>query len=177
MNIGIDIDNTITDTSILANRLANNIKMCKTYHDLDKNDIKKFLTEYLDDIVYNVTLKDDVLTVLNKWQSKGYKIIFITARGSDNVDKLVNEKAIYLTSMYFKKLNIPFDEIVFFKSSKAKTVKDYNLDLFIDDKENVLHEIANLGIKVLRFTDLESKYETVNSWHEIDMKVMQMGEL
>ena len=175
MKIGIDIDNTITNTSILANRLANNIKTCNTYHDLEKNDIKKFLTKYLDDIVYNATLKDNVLDVLNKWQSKGYKIIFITARGTDNVDELVNEKAIYLTSIYFKKMNIPFDEIVFFKNSKADTCKKYELDVFIDDKESVLDEVRDKKINTIRFTDSESKHKTARSWHDVYKIIEEMG--
>ena len=175
MKIGIDIDNTITNTSVLANQLANNIKACKTYHDLEKKDIKAFLTEYLADIVYNVTLKNNALDILNKWQSKEYKIIFITARGTDDVEDLVDEKVIYLTSMYFKKMNIPFDEIVFFKSSKADTCQRYELDVFIDDKENVLDEVRNKEINTIRFTDSESKHKTARSWHDVDKIIEEMG--
>lgn len=177
MKIGIDIDNTITNTSILANELANNIRKCSNYHDLDKNDIKTFLTHYLDDIVYNVTLKEDVLFVLNKWHSKGYKIIFITARGTDDVDDLVNLKAIYLTSLYFKKMNVPFDEIVFFKNSKADTAKKYDLDVFIDDKEKVLDEVRDKGILTIRFTSCESKHKVASSWLEVDKIIAEMGDI
>lgn len=98
----------------------------------------------------------------------GYKIIFITARGVEKTDNFVNLKTLYLTSMYFAKESIPFDEIVFFKDSKVNTALDYNLDLFIDDKEKVLDEMKAAQINTLRMTDeKESKHQIVKNWFEI----------
>ena len=59
MKIGIDIDNTITETSLFANHLIkNNDKYNENqdYHNLKKEELKDFLTTYLEDIVYNVKL-------------------------------------------------------------------------------------------------------------------------
>ncbi len=171
MKIGIDIDNTITETSLLANHLVkNNDKYNENqdYHNLKKEELKDFLTRYLEDIVYNVKLKPNVTEVLKKWHELGYKIIFITARGVEKTDNFVNLKTLYLTSMYFAKESIPFDEIVFFKDSKVNTALDYNLDLFIDDKEKVLDEMKAAQIKTLRMTDeKESKHQIVKNWFEI----------
>ena len=177
MTIGIDIDNTITNTSSLANLLANNIKKCNNYYDLEKEDLTLFLSKYLEYITYNVTLKDNVINVLKKWYKKGYKIIFITARGTEKVDDYTNLKVICLTSLYFKKMHIPFNEIVFFKNNKALTAQKYNLDVFIDDKEKVLDEINASGINTIRFTNCKSKHKTVNSWLDIDKIIEEMGDL
>ena len=60
MRIGIDIDNTITETSLLANYLVkkdNKYNEEQDYHNLKKDELKDFLTRYLEDIVYNVKNK------------------------------------------------------------------------------------------------------------------------
>ena len=179
IKIGIDIDNTITETSLLANCLVkNNVKYNEKqdYHNLNKEELKDFLTQYLEDIVYNVKLKPGVVETLKKWRELGYKIIFITARGVEKTDNLVNLKTLYLTSMYFAKESIPFDEIVFFKDSKVDTALDYNINLFIDDKENVLDEMNSAQINVLRMTnEKESKHQIVKNWLEIASIVERWG--
>ena len=180
MKIGIDIDNTITETSLLANLLVKNdyrYNEAKDYHNLSEEKLKDFLTNYLSDIVYNVNIKADVKGTLEMWHNLGYKIIFITARGVEKTNNFINLRTLHLTSMYFEKEKIPFDEIIFFKDSKAQTALKYKLDLFIDDKESVLDEMASVGIKTLRMTaDLTSKHKIVNSWQEIQKIVSQMGD-
>ena len=180
MKIGIDIDNTITETSLLANTLVKNDKRYSEnndYHNLNEAKLKDFLNTYLGKIVYNVKLKDNVIKVLNKWHNLGYKLIFITARGVEKTDNFINLNTLHLTSMYFTKMKIPFDEIVFFKDSKAATAIEYNLDLFIDDKEKVLDEISCAGIKTLRITtSSESKHKVVRNWLEIENIVTETGD-
>ena len=180
MRIGIDIDNTITETSLLANYLVKNDNKYdenEDYHNLGKEELEDFFTRYLKYIVYNVKLKTNVKKTLKKWHELGYKIIFITARGVDETTSSVNLKTLYLTSMYFAKENISFDEIIFFKDSKVATALEYDLDLFIDDKEKVLDEINLANIKTLRMTtSKESKHQIVSSWLEIADIVAKMGD-
>lgn len=180
MNIGIDIDNTITETSLLANYLVKNDNRYdenQDYHNLSKADLMDFLTRYLEEIVYNVKLKPHVTTVLNKWHKLGYKIIFITARGAEKTDGLVNLKTLCLTSMYFEKMNIPFDEIVFFKDSKEGAALDYKLDIFIDDKEQVLNEMKKANVKTLRMVENDkSNHIVVKNWFEIEKIIAEMGD-
>ena len=50
MNIGIDIDNTLTNTSIVSNTLVKQdilYRGANDYHDLNKEDKKDFLSKYL----------------------------------------------------------------------------------------------------------------------------------
>ena len=156
MNIGIDIDNTLTNTSIVSNTLVKEDKLYHgvlDYHDLNKEEAKDFLSKYLEQVVWNIDIKDDALEVLKYWKNKGYKLIFITARGVEETNNKSNIKSIYLTSLYFISKGITFDELVFFQENKGITCKKYNLDLFIDDKERVLDDVKKAGIKTLRITD------------------------
>ena len=50
LNIGIDIDNTLTNTSIVSNTLVKQdilYRGANDYHDLNKQDKKDFLSKYL----------------------------------------------------------------------------------------------------------------------------------
>ena len=165
MNIGIDIDNTLTNTSIVSNALVREDKLYHgvlDYHDLSKEEAKDFLSKYLEQVVWDIDIKEDALEVLKYWKNKGYKLIFITARGVEETNNKSNIKSIYLTILYF--------------ISKGITCKKYNLDLFIDDKERVLDDVKNAGIKTLRITDdKESKHDIVHNWQEIKDYVDSLG--
>lgn len=127
MNIGIDIDNTLTNTSIVSNTLVKQdilYRGANDYHDLNNEDKKDFLSKYLEQIVWNVNIKDDALEVLKYWKSKGYKLVFITARGVEETNNKSNISSIYLSSLYFIYNAVPFDELVFFKKIKVKYVKN-----------------------------------------------------
>ena len=52
---------------------------------------------------------------------------------------------------------------------KSTLAKENNIDIFIDDKENVLDKIASSSnIECIRFTsDKNSKYKTFNNWYDI----------
>ena len=67
--------------------------------------------------------------------------------------------------------NITFDEIVFKQERKGKACHDLGIDIFIDDKENVLDEVKkkNPNIKTIRFLNKKesSKHYTVRSWFEL----------
>lgn len=179
MNIGIDIDNTLTNTSIVSNTLVKEDKLYHgvlDYHDLNKEEAKDFLSKYLEQVVWNIDIKDDALEVLKYWKNKGYKLVFITARGVEETNNKSNIKSIYLTSLYFISKGITFDELVFFQENKGITCKKYNLDLFIDDKERVLDDVKKAGIKTLRITDdKESKHDIVHNWLEIKDYVDSLG--
>lgn len=82
MNIGIDIDDTLADTTKLANAiLHNNPKYVDVldYHDLNKEEFIQFGKKHLDEIQKYLILKDGVLEVLNNLKKQGYNIVIITA--------------------------------------------------------------------------------------------------
>ncbi len=180
MNIGIDIDNTITNTSIVSNTLVKQdilYRDVNDYHDLNKEETKDFLSKYLEQIVWNVNIKDDALEVLKYWKSKGYKLVFITARGVEETNNKSNIKSIYLTSLYFISKGVTFDELVFFQENKSEVCKKYNLDVFIDDKERVLDGVKKAGINTIRITNESvSNHKIVHNWQEIKNYVDSLGE-
>lgn len=166
MVIGIDVDDTITKTSEYANKLLKNdsdFNYVLDYHDLKKSDYNNFINKYIGNIYDFVPPKEDVVEVLNKWHDEGKKIIFITARGRDNY-----KDALSKTGLYFAKNHIYYDEIVFKQKSKFSACIKYKVDLFIDDKEEVLDEIKEHNIDTLRIANIkESKHEIANNWQEI----------
>ncbi len=166
MVIGIDVDDTITKTSKCANKLLKNDNKYNyviDYHDLNSDDYDEFINKYIGNIYDCVPLKEDVVNTLKLWHDEGTKIIFITARGSDNY-----KDAFSKTGLYFASNDIYFDKIIFKQKSKFDACIKNNVDLFIDDKEEVLDEIKKKGIATLRITDsLESKHEVVKTWQEI----------
>lgn len=67
MVLGIDIDDTITETTITANRyLKDFTTLFQDYHELPKEEYHKFLNKYLTDIVKNNILKEGVLDIIAK---------------------------------------------------------------------------------------------------------------
>lgn len=181
LTIGIDIDNTITNTSIYSNTLLKKDPLYNNknnYRELNEEQIKDFLTKYLESIVENVLVKEDVIDTLNYWKNKEYKIIFITARGAENTSDFVSLKSTYLTSLYFAKNNIPFDELIFFQEEKGNACLNEFVDIFIDDRENVLDEVAKKGIKTLRISEekVNSKHKLVQNWQEIRKYIDSLGE-
>lgn len=181
MTIGIDIDNTITNTSIYSNTLLKKEPLYNSknnYRELNKEEIKNFLTKYIESIVESVLVKEDVIDTLSYWKNKGYKIVFITARGAEKTDNYTSLKSTFLTSLYFAKNNIPFDELVFFQEEKGAACLNEFVDIFIDDKENVLDEVAKKGIKTLRISEekVNSKHKLVQNWQEIRKYIDSLGE-
>ena len=172
MNIGIDIDDTITETTKLANAILHSDYKdlnISDYHELNKNDFTKFCKRHTPEIQKYMILKDGVLEVLNRFKDEGNKIYIITARGSKGMDFLIP-----ITLDFLKNNNIPYDDIIFKQERKGDACKKLKIDVFIDDKENVLDEIKekNASVRTIRFLNKpeESKHESIRSWFQISLK-------
>lgn len=168
MVLGIDIDDTITETTITGNKYITRFdNSYQSYHDLPQAKYFDFLNLYLQDIVKNNILKDGVKEALDYFKSIGCQIIIITARNdihAPNIKKLTKE--------FLDKNNIKYDKLLFDDlntGDKSKAAIENNIDIFIDDKETVLDKIAtSSNIECLRFTsDKNSKYKTFNNWYDI----------
>lgn len=171
MNIGIDIDDTMTETTKLANAiLYSDYKdlAITDYHELSKKDFTEFCKLHIIEIQKYMILKDGVVETLKSWKNKGYKIYIITARGSKGMDFLIP-----ITLEFLKNNNIPYDEILFKQERKGNACNSKNIDVFIDDKEVVLDEVKkkNPNIRTIRFLNKNetSKHESVRSWFQLDI--------
>lgn len=164
MIIGIDIDNTISNTSSAA------LEYLKKYPELNIDNFEdfnnplavEFLNKYIDLIQKKVTLKDHVKESFDRLNENGIKIVLLTARGY---------RIKYDYQKYTKDLldnnNIKYDKIVYKSYPKGKDAFKEKIDLFIDDKENNLDDVAKYNIKCIRFSDdknIKSKYKVFNDW-------------
>lgn len=172
MRIGIDIDNTITNTSEVSNYLLKSderFNHVDTYRELDEVLKKEYLTDYLKYAVLKTTLKDNVLDVLKYFKDKGDRLVFITARGNEVTKNFENLNSVGLTSIYFAKNNLIYDKIIFFQDNKKDACLKEDIDIFIDDKEEVLNEIKKANIKTIRMSnkDTTSNHLVLTNWLDI----------
>ena len=184
MNIGIDIDDTITDTydmliPLIAMHYDINLNKLldqkPTYKMLDKtlHDFAKFKRDTLAAMGKIVPLKKGVNDVLSKLREEGHKIIFITARNYNEY-----EDPYKITFEYLKANNVPFDKLLVDVKDKASACVLEGIDLFIDDNTLNCKAVQNKGIGTLQFDakflrDIKA-LKRVYSWEEIYKIVKDM---
>jgi len=177
MNIGIDIDDTITNTydtflpmvAIKYGLDINRLKQEKISYDTLKEklpDYDGFMAECFDAMARIIPVKDNAKNILNKLRKMGHKIIIITARNYSDYDNPYE-----LTYEYLKANEIPFDKLLVNISDKGKECVLENIDLFIDDSYNNCKSVQEQGIEVLL---MDAKFNTdkkdlvrVKDWEEI----------
>lgn len=113
LNIGIDIDDTLTKTSKIANEILHQNEEFKNildYHNLDKNTLDFFIRKNIEKIQNDVELNESAKEVIDYLKDNGCKIIFITARGSLGLENLIP-----ITKKYLSNKEIYYDKIIFNK--------------------------------------------------------------
>ena len=175
MRIGIDIDDTITnswESLIPIYKEVFNVEIkedTEPYYGAvkDKMTLEEFLVigKHYENKMANVPVKEDVSEVLNKLKQEGNTIIFITARGNSYTD------AYKTTKEYLDKYHIPYDKIIINTWEKAKVCQSENIDLFIDDAQKHCQEVSELGIDVLMMETNYNKeikgFKHVKNWKEV----------
>lgn len=187
MNIGIDIDDTITKTTeevdIWAKEYTQNVLNRK--FELQKIEIfdpmwarhlynwtveedKKFWDLYYEKIMANVKPKEDAVNIINSL-AKNNEIIIITARW-DRESGIISK----ITKEWLEDNNIKYSKLFIGHIDKRNIVKENNIELFIDDSYTTCKEISNLGIRTMMMDsriNKEFKDETIErvfSWREIE---------
>lgn len=179
MRIGIDIDDTITDSwkmlmPYYEKEFNIPIDILKTrmpyYYSLENEiTIEEYFRRVKDinkEVILNIPMKEDANKFINKLMEDGHEIIFITSRGFDeNYDPYGSSEE------YLKKHNVGFNKLVINAKDKSMACKDEKIDLFIDDSLKHAGKVFERGIPVLLFeTDYnknDKKYRHVKSWKEI----------
>ncbi len=167
MNIGIDIDDTITETTLVGNKYLKYFdNTYRDYHDLPLERYYDFINLYLPSIVQNNLVKEGVKEAFAYFKEHHHKIILITARNDLHVGNIKK-----LTIEFLNNNDIPYDKIEFDDSGigdKSEQAINNQIDLFIDDKESVLDKVSVCGIECIRLTnDKNSKYKTFSNWNDI----------
>ena len=178
INIGIDIDDTITDTfdflmkyvseyfNIDINYLKeNNI----SYSNLPieyKKDEKEFGMKTFSKILNEVPIKKDASKVIKELKEKGFNIYIITAR-----DETIFKTPYEDTMNQLKNLDVYYNKLICTFDKKEACIQN-NIDLFIDDSISNLDTVSELGIDTLLFEskvnkDTITKHDKVSNWNEL----------
>lgn len=178
MHIGIDIDDTITNSweclipyyTKIFNISEDILHTSKPYynavsHLMSLEEYYKLMLPVYDEVIPNVTLKPYVKETIDKLYDLGYHVTFITARGKDHTDAYKTSKE------YLDKHHIKYDKIMTNIHDKAKACHEENVTLFIDDSARNCEDVASSGIETLMFETYYNKdYQDVKhikDWNEV----------
>lgn len=184
MNIGIDIDNVISNFNdvllkeclIHDKKLRNNgivnIKadyITKGMFDWTEEELKNFYSNNIEKIAENLEVLDGAREYINKLRDDGYTIFIITGR--DNGDYI---NPYEMTKKWLDENNIYYDKLIFTNSyethSKAKECLKNHIDIMIDDSKRICDDCVKNNITVLLMDtpyNKNSNITRVHKWEEI----------
>lgn len=189
MNIGIDIDDTISnsfetyfpDSQIYDIEKMNGTgkvkdigkipshKYIETMYEWDEKSTYEFWSIYFEKVLKEATVKDHAAEVIKKLKEDGNNIYIITARyeqeGIDSVRRLTEE--------WLKNNNIVYDELIMDADNKLEVAQKYNIDVFIDDSLVNCKDVSKGNTKVLQYVGIgnvlteDKDIQKVYSWPQI----------
>ena len=189
MNIGIDIDDTISETfeTLLPYAQKYTIEDLKReskvhidgnlgnhfyivyMNDWNEQEATSFWSKYYAEILKKLNIKTFATEVINNLKKQGHKIFLITARWD-----MPNDDVKEITKNWLSENNLEYDDLIINASDKLKIVKEKNIDIFIDDSFKNCKSIAdNTNIKVYMMNSRvnenlnDEKIRRVFSWPEI----------
>lgn len=182
MRIGIDMDDTITDTwnymlEDVSKEFNIELSMLKekknAYAKLLTDDFGISLDEYYQKMrpvyqrhVLNLPLQKEADKYINKLHDEGNEIYFITAR-----ETLFYNDPYGLSKEYLTKNNIYFDKLITDAKNKEKICEEYNVDILIDDRYTTIEKVINNGKKAIIFdTNWNRNYNKsprAHNWQEV----------
>ena len=194
MNIGIDIDDTISETYATLLEYAQKytieelkrspiIKSFNTedhlyienMHNWNENETARFWKKYYEEIIKKVNIKTFAANILKE---SGDKIFLITARWN-----LKDNNIEQITKDWLKENNVEYDKLIINAKEKLKFVKENNIEIFIDDSCRNCKDIAyNSNAKVFIMDtrvnqNLEDeKITRVYSWPHLYKEIKKLKE-
>ena len=174
--IGIDIDDTITNSTKVVKRYIN--KHSKS--DELKNNIEGIIRgNYISDgtksfyksnsmIIGNrIKVKKHAREVIQKLHDDGHKIIIVTARNNNYYDD-----AYKFSFEYLKRNGIVFDKLFTDQPYKTRICIEEKIDIMIDDAVDTVDATQDLGIKSILFSssinkNKKTKAKRLNNWLEV----------
>lgn len=168
MRIGIDIDDTLVDTSESFDdvRKKYNINFSKSWKEEWTKEEKKFIfNTYLDEILLGAKIKEKAKEVIEYLSDLGHELFIITAR-SNKYCKQIEEK----TKEFIKREKLKILNIYMEQSKKSDLAKKLKIDLMIDDSVYVYNNMKQEGIDCILFGD------RIQSWDEVLKYIKEMEE-
>lgn len=195
MRIGIDIDGVLTDVEQFT--IDYLTKFCVEnkieYHiDFEKSDYDAFKTlniteeqednfwkEYIAFYATKEQARPFASEVIKKLKQEGHEIYIITARWLSNREDKLGEHMRNLVKNWLKEQDIFYDKLIFSKAKKEKKkeeVKEYKIDVMIEDNPNNIKELARLIPIICYDTSYNRKCESKNiircySWYDVYKKI------
>lgn len=190
MNIGIDIDDTISNMSeeidVWAKEYTENVlkrkfelqkleifdpMWAKYLYNWTEEENKIFWDTYYEKIMENEKPKEDAVQIINELY-KDNQIIIITARW-DRENGIISK----ITQNWLKENGICYHKLYIGHTDKRDIIKENDITLFIDDSFKTCKEISELGIRTMIMNSRinkdmkDDKIERVFSWKEIKEKI------
>ena len=198
MNIGIDIDDTISNTieitlprakkyaqdflgmdisNINFSQAIDHMYIEKVFN-LSKEQMHDFWEKNLLQLVQGVKIKDNAAKIINKLKDEGHRIVIVTARWNE-----CNFDAMKESEKWLKENGVMYDKLYVNADSKVEIAKNENIDLFIDDSIKNCRELSQNNIKCYLFKSAVNKnieesnrFEIVESWDQIYKKITKGGK-
>lgn len=162
MVIGLDIDDTITDTfgvmfgyaqkytieelgksgKIDYSKKLTNHNYIQALHNWNEDEEIDFFRKYYKPICEKTEPFPFAVDTINRLKEEGHKIVLITARW-DFEDTDVRK----LTEEWIKKQNISYDKLVVNANTKLEAAMENNIDIFVDDSFENCVQVSKGGIK------------------------------
>lgn len=197
MNIGIDIDDTISDTyttlleyaqkytieelkrsPILDNTKMKNHSYIELMHHWTKEETLKFWDKYYAEILRKVHIKTFASEKIKKLKEKGHKIYLVTARWD-----LENDNVKEITLKWLRNNDVQYDDFFMNAEEKLKIVKDKNIDVFVDDSFDNCKSIAYGSNAKVFLMDTrvnqnleDEKITRVYSWPHLYQEIIKLKE-
>ena len=192
MRIGLDIDDTISNTHFILMKYAlkynseHGNRPLRKYNTNDfsevfgwsPEEVNNFFRTYYLDALKEIEPKFNVKEVLSKLREEGHQIVFITVR-NDRECAGENE-ARRITLEWLEKYGIPFDELHVDIHDKKAFCQEHDIDVFMDDSVRTVSQVKTLGIETCiamnsfnldfkddEITNIYSMQEFYNRIHEI----------
>ena len=189
MVIGLDIDDTITDTfgvmfgyaqkytieelgksgEIDYSKICPNHNYIQALHNWNGDEELEFFRKYYKPICEETEPFPFAVETINKLKEEGHTIVLITARW-DFDDTNVRR----LTEDWIKKQNIHYDKLVVNANTKLEAAQENNVDVFVDDSFENCKAVSDGGIKTFIMDTRcnkslnDSKIERVFSWPHLE---------
>ncbi len=187
MNIGLDIDNVISDfdKTILKYFLVEDkqkrnrgiINQNATHinygmFDWSKEEVDEFYANNMESIALELSLRRGARKIINKLLSDGHKIFLITHRVAPHY-----KQPLETTLKWLKKRKLSYTKLIFSKSAdKSEECFKNNIDIMVDDRVSQCKLMRENGVNILLMLTRFNKKEKedlpfVRSWEELYMEI------
>lgn len=184
MNIGIDIDNVISNfNEVLLNEFLIHDKdlrnsgiininadyITKGMFDWTKEELNEFYMNNIERIAKKLVVLDGAKEYIDKLKNDGYNIFIITGRDNGEYTNPYE-----MTKKWLDENNIIYDKLIITSAydthSKTKVCLKNHIDIMIDDSKRICEDCVINNIKALLMDtpyNKDSSITRVHNWEEI----------